>query len=164
MKSACKSVPVREDAWERLRGYKMGSATYDQVLNELMNALPLEDVAEKVVCEHRRRMKTRRGRSWKAVRKTLGDDRSWVRSRSSSSAGRRRSLPSSPPTCVDVSMRVFEALEAIHRPRPGCDIRVLEGHPNIRAVRVGVYRAIYEVVGTEVWLTKFERRSTVDSP
>ncbi len=52
----------------------MGSATYDQVLNELMNALPLEDVAEKVVREHRRRMRSRRGRGWKAVRKTLGDD------------------------------------------------------------------------------------------
>ena len=74
MKSVYKNVPVREDTWERLRGYKMGSATYDQVLNELMNALPLEDVAEKVVREHRRRMRSRRGRGWKAVRKTLGDD------------------------------------------------------------------------------------------
>ena len=74
MKSAYKNVPVREDTWERLRGYKMGAATYDQVLNELMNALPLEDVAEKVVREHRRRMRSRKGRSWKAVRKTLGDD------------------------------------------------------------------------------------------
>ena len=74
MKSAYKNVPVREDTWERLRGYKMGSATYDQVLNELMNALPLEDVAEKVVREHRRRMRSRRGRGWKAVRKTLSDD------------------------------------------------------------------------------------------
>lgn len=74
MKSAYKNVPVREDTWERLRGYKMGSATYDQVLNELMNALPLEDVAEKVVREHQRRMRSRRGRGWKAVRKTLGDD------------------------------------------------------------------------------------------
>ena len=74
MKSAYKNLPVREDTWERLRGYKMESATYDQVLNELMNALPLEDVAEKVVREHRRRMRSRRGRGWKAVRKTLGDD------------------------------------------------------------------------------------------
>ena len=74
MKSAYKNVPVREDTWERLRGYKMASATYDQVLNELMNALPLEDVAEKVVREHRRRMRSRRGRGWKVVRKTFGDD------------------------------------------------------------------------------------------
>ena len=74
MKSAYKNLPVREDTWERLRGYKMESATYDQVLNELMNALPLEDVAEKVVREHRRRMRSRRGRGWKSVRKTLGDD------------------------------------------------------------------------------------------
>lgn len=74
MKPVYKNVPVREDTWERLRGYKMGSATYDEVLNELMNALPLEDVAEKVVREHRRRMRSRRGRGWKAVRKTLGDD------------------------------------------------------------------------------------------
>jgi len=74
VKSAYKNLPVREDTWERLRGYKMESATYDQVLNELMNALPLEDVAEKVVREHRRRMRSRHGRGWKAVRKTLGDD------------------------------------------------------------------------------------------
>ena len=59
---------------------------------------------------------------------------------------------------------VFEALEADpYRPRPGCDIRVLKGHPNIRAVRVGEYRTIYEVVGTEVWFTKFGHRSTVYS-
>ena len=74
MKSTYKNVPVREDTWERLRGYKMGSATYDQVLNELMNSLLLEDVAEKVIREHRRRMRSRRGRGWRAVRKTLGDD------------------------------------------------------------------------------------------
>ena len=59
----------------------------------------------------------------------------------------------------------FKAVETDpYRPRPGCDIRILKGHSDIRAVRVGEYRAIDEVVKTEVWFTKFGHRSTVYSP
>ena len=75
MKSGYHNVPVRKDTFERLRAYKMGDATYDQVLNDLMDAQPLEVVAESVLREARRRMKNFRGRDWREVRKSLGDDR-----------------------------------------------------------------------------------------
>jgi len=47
------------------------------------------------------------------------------------------------------------------RPRSGCDIRLLEGEPSIRALRVGAYRAIYEIVGDEVQITKIAHRKNV---
>ncbi len=61
-------------------------------------------------------------------------------------------------------MRFSKHSRRIHTD-PARDVTsVLKGHPDIRAVRVGEYRAIYEVVGTEVWFTKFGHRSTVYSP
>ena len=75
MKSKYRSVAMRKDTFERLKAYKMGGGTFDQVLNELMDALPLEEVAESVLAEHRRRMATFKGRDWKEVRKSLGDDK-----------------------------------------------------------------------------------------
>ena len=74
MKSAYKNVPVREDTFERLRAYKMGDATFDALLNELMDAVPIEKVAARAVREHKRRMKTFKGRDWRDVRSSLGDD------------------------------------------------------------------------------------------
>jgi len=59
---------------------------------------------------------------------------------------------------------VFEMLEEDpFRPRPGCDIRLVRGHPRMRAVRVGHYRGLYEVVEAEkaVWFTKFGHRRSV---
>lgn len=57
---------------------------------------------------------------------------------------------------------VFEALEEDpYRPRPGCDIRMLQGHPGVRAVRVAHYRGIYEVVGSKVRFTRFGHRRSV---
>ena len=73
MKPKYRSVAMRKDTFERLRSYKMGGGTFDQVLNELMDALPLEEVAQSVLEEHRRRMKTFEGREWRGVRKSLGD-------------------------------------------------------------------------------------------
>jgi hypothetical protein len=73
MAAGHKTIPVRPDTWERLRAYKRGSATYDEVLNELMDALPLEEVAERVVREHRKRMASGKWRDWRAVRERLGD-------------------------------------------------------------------------------------------
>ena len=72
-----------------------------------------------------------------------------------------RSLPSH----VVVRFRhVFELLEEDpYRPRPGCDIRVVRGYPRLKAVRVGAYRGLYEVLedSREVWFTKFGHRGTV---
>lgn len=73
-----------------------------------------------------------------------------------------REFEALPPAVRDRFYPVFEALEEDpYRPRPGCDIRVLKGHPGIRAVRVGQYRGIYEVAGTEVWSTVFGHRRSV---
>ncbi|HEX9709447.1 MAG TPA: hypothetical protein VGB42_05715 [Candidatus Thermoplasmatota archaeon] len=69
-----KTVPVREDTYERLRAYKMGGATFDQVLNDLMNAVPLEEVSAATLRKHRQRLRTFRGRTVAEVRKALGDD------------------------------------------------------------------------------------------
>lgn len=42
---------------------------------------------------------------------------------------------------------VFQMLEEDpYRPLPGCDIRLVRGHPRMRAVRVGHFRGVYEVV------------------
>ena len=59
---------------------------------------------------------------------------------------------------------VFEMLEEDpYRPRPGCDIRLVRGHPRLRAIRVGHYRGLYEVLEKEkaVWFTKFAHRRSV---
>ena len=59
---------------------------------------------------------------------------------------------------------VLEMLEEDpYRPRPGCDIRLVRGHPRLRAVRAGQYRGLYEVVEEEkaVWFTKFGHRRSV---
>jgi len=56
---------------------------------------------------------------------------------------------------------VFKMLEADpYRPRPGCDIRLLQGHPRIRAVRVGQHRGTYEIVEEDrsVRFSKFGHR------
>ncbi len=69
-----------------------------------------------------------------------------------------------PGDIVDRFAAVFLMLEQDpYRPRPGCDIRVLKGHPRVRAIRVGAYRGIYEVVEQEktVWFTKFGHRGSV---
>ena len=66
------------------------------------------------------------------------------------------------PTHVIERFRsVFEMLEDDpYRPRPGCDIRLVKGHPHVRAIRVRDYRGIYEVVEGQkaVWFTKFGPR------
>ena len=74
MTTGQKTIPLQPRTWERLRAYKMGGATYDEVLNDLMDAVPLEDIAEQVVAEHRQRLGTWRGKGWRAVRAELGDE------------------------------------------------------------------------------------------
>lgn len=74
MKSKYHSVAVRRATFERLKDYKMGGATFDEVLNQLMDALPLEEVSQEVLREHRRSLRGFKGRDWKEVRKSLGDD------------------------------------------------------------------------------------------
>ena len=68
-----------------------------------------------------------------------------------------------PAHVIERFRRVFAMLEEDpYRPRPGCDIRVVKGHPRVKALRVGVYRGLFEVLEerSEVWFTKFEHRKT----
>jgi len=69
-----KNVPVRQATWQRLRAYKMADATFDEVLNLLMDSVPLERVAQRVIREHKRAMKNFKGTDWREIRKSLGDD------------------------------------------------------------------------------------------
>ncbi len=74
-----------------------------------------------------------------------------------------RELIALPSNVIDRFRKVFELLEEDpYRSRPGCDIRVVKGHPRAKAVRVGAYRGMYEVIEDrrEVWFTRFGRRST----
>ena len=54
---------------------------------------------------------------------------------------------------------VFEELaQDPYRPRPRCDIRRLRGERADFAVRVGHYRALYEVAGSVVRVTSIAHR------
>lgn len=67
------TIPVKPSTWVRLKDYKMGDATYDEVLNQLMDALPLEKVSKRFLAEHDRRLKEFQGSEWRAARGRLGD-------------------------------------------------------------------------------------------
>jgi mRNA-degrading endonuclease RelE of RelBE toxin-antitoxin system len=69
-----------------------------------------------------------------------------------------------PKQVVERFAEVFLSLEEDpYRPQPGCDIRIVKGHPCVKAIRVGRYRGIYEVRDTEleVRFTKFGHRDSV---
>jgi mRNA-degrading endonuclease RelE of RelBE toxin-antitoxin system len=48
-------------------------------------------------------------------------------------------------------------------PRSGLDVRPLAGLPGVRRLRIGRFRGLYEVQGTEVWFTRFGPRGSVYS-
>jgi len=73
MTESYKTIPVRPSTWKRLRDYRMGDATFDAVLNELMDNVPLEVFSKKLIEEHYERMKTFEGRSWRKVKNDLKD-------------------------------------------------------------------------------------------
>lgn len=61
------TIPVKQQTLTRLRSYKVGGATYDDVLNELMDDRPPAGF----VREHLRRLKEEEFSDWKDVRKRL---------------------------------------------------------------------------------------------
>jgi hypothetical protein len=65
------NVPVLESTWLRLRDYKVRSQTYDEVLNALMDSVPLETMTERALAEHRRRMATFQGVDWRDVKEEI---------------------------------------------------------------------------------------------
>lgn len=58
------TVPVKGDTLRRLRSYKTGGATYDDVLNEMMDEIPPDSFIQ----EHLRRLREEETVSWDAVR------------------------------------------------------------------------------------------------
>lgn len=47
------TVPVRRNTWDRLKAYRMGGASYDDVLNDLMDQVPLDAYAQKYLAKRR---------------------------------------------------------------------------------------------------------------
>ena len=58
---AITTISVRTSTKKRLSDYKWGDRTYDDVLNVLMDRVPLEDISREQVREHYRRLKTFEG-------------------------------------------------------------------------------------------------------
>ncbi len=67
MAMATTTIPVKPETLARLRSYKIGGATYDDVLNDLMDERPPEGF----IREHLRRLKEETFSEWKDVRRRL---------------------------------------------------------------------------------------------
>lgn len=52
------TITISDQTRRRLSDYKRGDATYDDVLNNLMDLVPIEDVAMKDIEEHYKRLQT----------------------------------------------------------------------------------------------------------
>ncbi len=61
------TIPVKQETLARLRSYKVGGATYDDVLNNLMDDQPPAGF----IREHLRRLKEETFSDWQDVRKRL---------------------------------------------------------------------------------------------
>lgn len=61
------SVPLKPNTLARLRGYKMGGSSYDEVLNELMDDHP----PAAFLREHLRRLHEESRSDWKSVKARL---------------------------------------------------------------------------------------------
>lgn len=61
------TVPVKPETLRRLRGYKTGGASYDDVLNDLMDEVP----PESFIREHVRRLREEPGKPWREVKRRL---------------------------------------------------------------------------------------------
>ncbi len=64
MVSAQTTVPVKGETLRRLRGYKTGGASFDDVLNEMMDEIPPATFVQ----EHLRRLREEERVSWDSVR------------------------------------------------------------------------------------------------
>ncbi len=64
---ATTTVPVKPETLSKLRAYKVGGATYDDILNEFMDERP----PEAFIQEHLRRLKEDTFEDWASVRRRL---------------------------------------------------------------------------------------------
>ncbi len=65
--SAHTTIPVRRETLDRLRGYKVGGASYDDLINDLLAVHPPEEF----FLEHLRRLRGEERRSWSEIREEL---------------------------------------------------------------------------------------------
>ena len=63
-----RTIPVRPETWERLQALRMGGATYDRVINDLMDMAPIEKVSDAFLREHFRRLQNFQGVDWADLR------------------------------------------------------------------------------------------------
>lgn len=61
------TVPVRRETLRRLRGYKVGGISYDELLNDLLDAHPPEEF----FLEHLRRLTREPRRTWSKIKEEL---------------------------------------------------------------------------------------------
>ena len=61
------TLPVRKETLRRLKGYKVGGVSYDELLNDLLDAHPPEEF----FLEHLRRLKREPRRPWSEIKKDL---------------------------------------------------------------------------------------------
>lgn len=62
------TIPVRKETLARLKGYKVGGATYDDLINDLLEVHPPEEF----FLEHLRRLRGEKRRAWDEMRDDLG--------------------------------------------------------------------------------------------
>ncbi|HEY6238935.1 MAG TPA: hypothetical protein VIZ68_07115 [Thermoplasmata archaeon] len=67
MAAAQTTVPVKGETLRRLRGYKTGGASFDEVINEFMDEIP----PASFIREHLRRLHEEEKESWDSVRSRL---------------------------------------------------------------------------------------------
>ena len=61
------TIPIRRETLDRLKGYKVGGASYDDLINDLFEVHPPEES----LLEHLGRLRGEPRRSWSEIRKDL---------------------------------------------------------------------------------------------
>jgi len=61
------TLPIRAETLRRLKGYKVGGVSYDELLNDLLDAHPPEEF----FLEHLRRLNREPRRAWSVIRREL---------------------------------------------------------------------------------------------
>ena len=61
------TIPLRKETLDKLRGYKVGGASYDDLINDLLAVHPPAEFFR----EHLRRLRGEKRRSWSEIREEL---------------------------------------------------------------------------------------------
>ena len=61
------TIAIRRETLDRLRGYKVGGASYDDLINDLLEVHPPEEF----FLEHLRRLRGEASRPWSEIREEL---------------------------------------------------------------------------------------------